>query len=130
MKHFILLLLFISHLFSTVGFSMNEHQCGRKKSYSFFGVSLPSSCKCNHLQNKHKRSCCKDKKVFVKAETNDKLVKKAFLLKKEINEKPFLVANQLYSQKNIYSLHKINFQTEFSSTHSPPLYILHNVFRI
>ena len=131
MKLFISIFLIFSHLFSTVGFSMEVHECGGEKSYSFFGISLNSFCECDHESEDHDDGCCKDKKTVVKAEHNDKQTNKVFIAKQLIQD--FEISNPIeFISRNVilYCHSSLAYGTKHPPDHSPPLYILYNVFLI
>lgn len=126
MKILISIFLIFSHLFSTVGFSMEIHECGGKKSYSIYGLSLHKHCKCDHESVVHTNSCCEDKKCIVKGEHRDKMTNKVFESKK-INAEieiqfPITFASNII-QSNI--VNPTIFRSEFPPGNSPPLYILY-----
>ncbi len=131
MKVFISIFLIFSHLFSTVGFSMEVHECGGHKSYSFFGISLNTLCQCDHESEDHDKGCCKDKKTTIKAKHQDKQINKTLNAKNtlvdfDINN-PIVFFNEDVDFNNPNSL---SFGTKHPPDHSPPLYILYNVFLI
>ena len=66
MKLVFAIVLILTHLFSTVGFSMDVHVCGRKKGYSIYGIEINGHCGCNHKNVKHANNCCKNKKTHEK----------------------------------------------------------------
>ena len=130
MKKSILLLCIVSHLFSTVGFCINVHQCGSHKSYNVFGFSLSETCLCDHQSNDHEDTCCKDKKLVVKAEIKDKI------LIKSVYPKPSFIVNFIPAKLWIYRNSNLNFrhctfvENDFPPSHPPPLFKLYRVFRI
>ena len=131
MKLFISIFLILSHLFSTVGFSMEVHECAGKKSYTFDGISFTRLCKCEHDSEKHSKDCCSDKKTIVKAEQKDKMTQKVVIAKNIIE--PFIFQQAFHFSKRdiIHSEKKsLAFGSEYPPDHSPPLYILYNVFLI
>ena len=131
MKVFISIFLILSHLFSTVGFSMEIHECDGQKSYTFFGISLNSLCQCDHESKDHNRGCCKDKKTVVKAENKDKQITKVLLSKNFIES--FEISRPIEFIDNAKPLNGRNslaFGVKHPPDHSPPLYILYNVFLI
>lgn len=131
MKVFISIFLILSHLFSTVGFSMEVHECDGQKSYTFFGISLNSLCQCDHESKDHNKACCKDKKTVVKAENKDKQITKVLLSKNFIES--FEISRPIEFVNNPILLNGRNslaFGVKHPPDHSPPLYILYNVFLI
>lgn len=130
MKRIILILLIFTHLFSAVGFSMNIHQCGSHKSYSLFGLEVGGICGCDHQNHKHSKDCCKDKKVEVKAQKKENIGSKILLLK-HFPTVDF-VPSINYTSKIILPVttNTVTCFTGHPPNHSPPLYILHSVFRI
>ena len=92
-----------SHLFSTVCFSMEIHECGQEKSYSIYGVSLHESCQCDHESEDHDSGCCKDKTTIIKAK--------------------FIYKDVVIKYPKSYAV-----GAKHPPDHSPPLYILYNVF--
>ncbi len=126
MKLFISIFLICSHLFSTVGFSMEIHECGDTKSYSFYGLSFHKHCECDHESADHTNDCCKDKKSIVKGESKDKMTNKVFISKKICAECEIQLAIGFTS--NVTPSNAVNptiFRTEFPPGNSPPLYILY-----
>lgn len=131
MKLFVSIFLIFSHLFSTVGFSMEVHECAGKKSYSFYGISFTCLCKCEHDSKEHSKDCCKDKKTIVKAEQKDKMTQKVFISKNLIEPFSFQNVFQFSRRDIIHSENKsLAFGIKHPPNHSPPLYILYNVFLI
>ncbi|MBK7763680.1 MAG: hypothetical protein IPI46_09945 [Bacteroidetes bacterium] len=131
MKALISFFLIFSHLFSTVGFIMEVHECAGEKSYSIFGLSLTSLCECDHDSHKHDDNCCKDKKVQVKADHKDKITVKAFYQKHFLDV--FILPKQQFFVSETQALTQpksFAFGTEYPPDHSPPLYLLYNVFLI
>lgn len=131
MKIFISIFLIFSHLFSTVGFSMEIHECGGKKSYSIYGLSLHKLCKCDHESKDHTNSCCEDKTCLVKGEFKDKMTTKVIESKK-INTQfdlsaPIIVVSDIVVSNTV---NPTIFRTEFPPGNSPPLYILYRTFLI
>jgi len=131
MKIFISIFLILSHLFSTVGFSIEEHECGNEKSYSVFGISLNTLCQCDHDSKEHSKECCKDKKTIVKAKYQDKQTTKIVSTKKLIQD--YAVSNPIeFINKNVKfnKEHSYTFGIKHPPNYSQPLYILYNVFLI
>lgn len=110
---------------------MNIHKCGEDVSYSIFGISLNENCTCDHSNNTHENECCKDKKITIKANSSDKILKKEFSLKKfELKD---IVLSPIYiiqGETNLFSEYVSLIENEFPPCHSPPLFILYRVFRI
>lgn len=131
MKALISFFLIFSHLFSTVGFSMEVHECAGEKSYSIFGLSLTSLCECDHDSHKHDDNCCKDKKIIVKADQKEKATPKVQFVKHSLDailtipQIEFIVKDHPLEEPKTFA-----FGTEYPPDHSPPLYILYNVFLI
>ena len=131
MKFFISIFLIFSHLFSTFGFSMEEHECGGAKSYSFYGVSLNSHCKCDHESKDHSNKCCKDKKTIVKANKTDKQVAKIFVSKNLLGDYNINIPYEILTKELVINNpSSLAFGTKHPPDHYPPLYILYNVFLI
>ncbi len=131
MKVFISLILILSHLFSTVGFSMEIHECNGEKSYSFFGYQLSSHCECNHESPAHKKDCCKDKKTIIKADLKEKMSNKLVIAKScvEIVDLKQIAAfsdNEINQKGASHSA----FGAQSPPGHSPPLYLLYKTFLI
>ncbi len=131
MKLFVSIFLILSHLFSTVGFSMEIHECGREKSYSFFGFHISSACQCNHESKDHKKDCCRDKKTIVKGELKEKITAKVILTRSTTelnvaeNKTTCIQKNTPCNSKSL-----LPHGTEYPPGYSPPLYLLYNVFLI
>ncbi len=126
MKLFIPIFLILSHLFSTIGFSLEIHECGGHKSYSIYGFSLQKKCQCNHSSKDHTDDCCKDKQAVVKGEHKDKMTNKVFVSKKVNAETE--IPNKIVFTPNIVLPDIVNpeiFRSEFPPGNSPPLYILY-----
>jgi hypothetical protein len=105
---------------------MEIHECGGTKSYSFYGLSLPKQCECDHESVNHKDDCCKDKKSIVKGEHKDKVTNKVFLSEKISAECEIQLPIVLTS--NIILSNAVNpriFRSEFPPGNSSPLYILY-----
>jgi hypothetical protein len=131
MKAILSIFLIFAHLFSTVGFSMEVHECAGEKSYSFFGISLNSLCQCDHESQGHDKGCCKDKKTIVKAKQHDKQISKTITAKNSLVD--FDINNSIeffYKDVVINNPSSLKFGTKHPPDHSPPLYILYNVFLI
>lgn len=129
MKKIVVILLIFIHLFSAVGFSMNIHQCGGHKSYTIFGFEVGAICACDHQDHSHSKECCKDKKVEVKAQKKENIYSKILIIKH------FQVLDfaRVYNYLHPIVVPVTNTVTLFSDhppNHSPPLYLLHSVFRI
>lgn len=129
MKRIVVILLIVTHLFSAVGFSMNIHQCGSHKSYAICGLEVGAICGCDHQDYSHNMDCCKDKKIEVKAQKKENVINKNLILK----HFPVLafLPSCTYNSKVVFPVsHSVTFFTGHPPNHSPPLYILHRVFRI
>lgn len=72
MKKGIALLLILTHLFSSVGFSMSIHHCGKNVSYKIGKLELNKNCKCKVEAKTKSSKCCKNEQVIVKADKKDK----------------------------------------------------------
>lgn len=72
MKKGIALLLIITHLFSSVGFSMSIHHCGKNVSYKIGKLELNKKCKCKVEVKAKSSKCCKNEQVIVKADKKDR----------------------------------------------------------
>lgn len=72
MKKGIALLLIFTHLFSSVGFSMSIHHCGKNVSYKIGKLELNKHCKCKVEAKAKSSKCCKNEQVIVKADKKDK----------------------------------------------------------
>ena len=73
MKKVVAFLLIFAHLFSTVGWSMQIHDCLGSQSYAVFGIKLGSPCECNHHKKENGKKCCSEKKILIKAEKKESL---------------------------------------------------------
>ena len=131
MKLFVSIFLIFSHLFSTVGFSMEVHECAGKKSYSIYGISLHNLCGCEHDSKEHSKDCCKDKKTVIKADNKDKQSNKVIASKNPIE--PIEISQSIvFVDRDIQciGINSLAFGTKHPPDHSPPLYILYSVFLI
>ncbi len=72
MKKGIALLLILTHLFSSVGFSMSIHHCGKNISYKVGKLELNKHCKCKVEPKAKSSKCCRNEQVIVKADKKDK----------------------------------------------------------
>ena len=131
MKLSVSLFLIISHLFSTVGFSMEVHECGTERSYAIYGISLTSLCCCDHESEDHTKDCCTDKKTVVKGEFKEKISLKVFPSKQlieplEIPRSSFSINIDHEPVQTIVPL----LGAEYPPGSSPPLYVLYRVFLI
>lgn len=130
MKRIISFILIFTYLFSTVGFSMEVHECGNKKEYSIYGIQLHRHCTCKHKNNTHSKKCCKDKKTIVKSEKKECQISKINVAKTNSN---FILTNVF-----TFSINKNNNTAKTATVHrikqppnyAPPLYILYSVYRI
>lgn len=110
---------------------MEVHECAGEKSYSIFGLSLTSLCECDHESHTHDDNCCKDKKIIVKADQKEKAISKVQFVKHSLDailtvpQIEFIVKDQPLAEPKTFA-----FGTEYPPDHSPPLYILYNVFLI
>lgn len=129
MKKFVIILLIFTHLFSAVGFSMNIHQCGSHKSYSLFGLEVGVICGCDHQDHSHRKDCCKDKKIEVKAQKKENIGSKVLLLK-HFSTIDFIPSIYFSTKVLLPISYKVTCFIEHPPNNSPPLYILHSVFRI
>lgn len=120
-----------AHLFSTVGLSMEVHECGSEKSYAIFGLMLNAACECDHNSQEHKSDCCKDKKVQVKADQKAKISAKT-----QIDNRQIALLHEPTRILSIEApLQQIEAQSLFLGVayppwHAPPLYLLYNVYLI
>ncbi len=118
-----------SHLFSTVCFSMEIHECGQEKSYSIYGVSLHESCQCDHESEDHDSGCCKDKTTIIKAKHQDKQITKTLTAKNTLVDFDFKSPIEfIYKDVVIKYPKSYAVGAKHPPDHSPPLYILYNVF--
>jgi isochorismate synthase EntC len=110
---------------------MEVHECGGEKSYTFYGISLNSLCECDHESKEHDKGCCNDKKTTVKAEKSEKQINKIIIAKNtlvdfDINYTTEFIVKDII----IHNPNSLVFYTKHPPNHSPPLYILYNVFLI
>lgn len=126
MKIFVSLFLILTHLFSTVSFSMNMHECGGEKSFAYFGIHFTQKCNCNHDSEDHKKDCCSDKKLVVKGDLKEKITQKVFITKAfdffDTIELPLIEFQQ---KKVTTSIDIVSLSSEYPPGYSPPLYILY-----
>lgn len=130
LKNVFLGLLVLLHLVSTAGFSIDIHECGKNKEYSYLGFSIGESCKCNHSKAIHKKRCCHEKKVTIKADKQDKINKNEIVFKSVFTAIDCKPIELRFNNTQYFSSDLKYYQLEFPPTHSPPIYILHGVFRI
>lgn len=110
---------------------MEVHECAGEKSYSIFGLSLNSLCECDHDSHKHDDNCCKDKKVQVKADQKEKITPKVQFAKHTLDViLPIPTIEFVIDDTPLAEPKSFAFGTEYPPDHSPPLYILYNVFLI
>lgn len=130
MKRILVFIFIFIHLFSTVGFSMEIHECGGKKEYSFYGVHLGGNCSCNHDDEKHSDNCCKDKKTVIKSIKKECQVNKIIVAKTAMYF-DFTPAFLIPSKVEVVCIRPAKkYFAEHPPNNSPPLYIMYNVFRI
>lgn len=130
MKRIISFILIYTYLFSTIGFSMQVHECGNKKEYSFYGVQLHTHCKCKHKNNAHSKKCCSDKKTIVKSEKKDCQISKINVVTTNSNF-AFIslftsTNNEIDKTTKTATIYRVKQPPNYSS----PLYILYSVYRI
>jgi len=71
MKKLSAILLSVLYLVLTTGISLNIHYCGGKiESVSFISEVNSCCCESNEMQN----NCCKNKQLFIKFESDQKLI--------------------------------------------------------
>ena len=110
---------------------MNVHECAGEKSYSVFGLSLTSLCECDHDSHEHDDDCCNDKKIQVKADQKEKITSKVHFVKQTLDviiaipQSEFVINDQALPESK-----SLAFGAEYPLDHSPPLYLLYNVFLI
>jgi hypothetical protein len=102
-----------------------------KTSVTFAGIDIHKSCKCKHDEKKHSKKCCNNKDVSVKADySKDKTNNNSITVSKDFGVDVFA----LYSFAYIFNIQKSNtfiFSNKGSPPkHSPPLFLLNNVFLI
>lgn len=129
MKKTIFILLVFTHLLSSVGFSMNVHQCGSNKSYTLIGLSLGSYCSCDHEDQSHLKNCCKDKKIVVKAQKKECISNKIFIVK-YISEIDFLPHSFKFTKLELPEKNNITVFTGHPPNLKTSLYLFYNVYRI
>lgn len=128
MKNIVVLFLLTTYLFSSTNWNIGVHECGGEKSYSFCGLNLNFKCECDHSDKEHK-NCCSDDTILLKADNQDKIFKKDAGFKKFTFEYLSTLFEYFTQVKSIFQYVSIaNF--ELPTGHSPPLYILFQVFRI
>lgn len=128
MKKGTLLFLLLTHLLSSIGYSMSIHECAGQKEYVFYGFGFGHSCSCSHINTGHKNRCCNEKNILVKNDTRDKIANKDFTFKK--NELTIHELIYTYALAPITNNHSYSTKNIFPYSHAPPLFILFNVFRI
>ena len=130
MKKVLVILLLFAHLFSTVGFSMDIHHCGPSKTYSILGIELGEECCCDHDEQTHEDDCCKDEKLEVKSLKKENVPQKTVVFKQTATE-PCLPPG-VSEYLPVLSIQAIEprLLVEHPPDHSPPIYLLHQVFRI
>ena len=128
MKKSTLLFLLLTHLLSSIGYSMSIHECAGQKEYIIYGLGIGHSCTCSHINTGHKNKCCKEKNIVVKNDKKDKISNKDYVFKKN----DIAIKELIYSKAlNPISInHSYTIQNIFPLSHAPPLFILYNVFRI
>ena len=131
MKKFTSILIILSFLASTAGFSMDIHHCGGKVSYDIFGLSLKKHCGCNHKKEAHPTKCCHDKKVEIKAEKKDKISAKTIAAKCSIKEVLFFNKPLTTIAKAVFVFrHQSPLKAEHPPGYSPPVYLRGGAFLI
>lgn len=128
MKNVFVLFILTCYMLSSVSWSIGVHECASEKSYSLFGIQFNDKCECDHSDEEH-TNCCKDNTYLFKAENQDKLFKKEASFKKLLIDFPASYCSNLFQFKTIFfNIEFVN--CDLPTGHSPPLYILHRVFRI
>lgn len=132
MKKAFVLLLILSHLFATSGFSMSIHECGGVKSYTLLNITLGEICECDHATETTDDGCCKDKKITIKAVVKDKISSKTLFVKSKVQLFVHYTTQLLSNYKSVVlaantSTPRIEYPPH---RYSPPLYIMHGVFLI
>jgi hypothetical protein len=110
---------------------MDIHECGGEKSYAIFGVSLSSVCQCDHDSEDHDTACCKDKTTTIKAKHQDKQINKTISAKNTLVDFDITSPIEFVKRDVAIKYHtSFAFSTKHPPDHSPPLYILYNVFLV
>ncbi|MEQ1732225.1 MAG: hypothetical protein ABL940_01045 [Bacteroidia bacterium] len=132
MKKAFVLLLILSHLFATSGFSMSIHECGGVKSYRLLNITLGEICECDHATETMDDGCCSDKKVVVKATAKDKISSKTLIVKSKVQLFVPYVTQPLSNYKcAVLAANTSTPRVEYPPhRYSPPLYIMYGVFLI
>ncbi|MBC7412478.1 MAG: hypothetical protein H7331_08505 [Bacteroidia bacterium] len=132
MKKLFVLLLILTHLFATSGFSVGIHECGGVKSYSVLNIQIGETCECDHATEHEDDDCCKDKKVVVKAVAKDKISSKALFVKNKVQLfAPYIAQPLTNYQSAVLLANTSTSRIEYSPhRYSLPLYIMYGEFLI
>ncbi len=129
MKKAAAILLFFLYVIPAVGINVSVHYCGGQISSVSLGLNNTDSCVCG--SKKMDKSCCNDKQLSVKEESNHyKSSEVIFNAFKFLNTHPIIVAAYRFSFQSSDAE-----DTAYNDYHPPdkikqPLYILQQVFRI
>lgn len=122
MKLLIVHILLFSLLFSTVGFSMEVHQCVVERVYSIYDTPYENYSDFDYNQPEYTNDCGRDKKTNVHVKrcecVNGKISSKNKMCSAEESEEFTYIP---------YSTSKFNHNLNHPPDHSPPLYILYGV---
>lgn len=130
MKKVLVIIVLFAHLFSTVGFSMDIHHCGPSKTYSILGLELGEECCCDHDEQNHEDDCCKDEKLEVKSLKKENIPQKSVVFKQVATEPCPPAVYSAYLPVLTERVITRRIPVEQPPDHSPPIYLLHRVFRI
>ncbi len=132
MKKAFVLLLILSHLFATSGFSMSIHECGGVNSYTVLNMHFGETCECDHASETMDDGCCSDKKVVVKVIAKDKISSKTTSVKTKVQLFAPYVTQPLTNYKcAVLAANRSTPRIEYPPhRYSPPLYIMYGVFLI
>jgi hypothetical protein len=130
-KAFVLVLI-LSHLFCTSGFSINVHECGGQKSFTLLCLHFGETCDCDHASETMDDACCKDKKIQIKPQIKDKIICKTVIVKHKINLFIPYAYNVVNTYKPLVLLNNSGvLKTEYHPPrYMPPLYILYGALLI
>lgn len=121
-KGFLVLFTFYFFLSST-GVVFGTHYCGKKKSHTIWGLSIPDSnaCKCSGKHPVKAKGCCKNESKWIKADTDDsKTQTNNFQFNKE--EKALFI--DFYVTLSYINISNTKPVLSYQVSHPPPLYEL------
>jgi hypothetical protein len=132
MKRFVVAILALVYLTTTIGVTMHLHYCMGKVASWGMGNQEPKTCsECGMEKSEQKDSgCCKDKYTFLKNKTDQKVTESSFQMKQ------LMAAGIPASFTEIPSLTLPSVTEENPISHAPslnhgiPIYILNCIYRI